>query len=406
MISYESAIEKIKAVSLSIAGAENAKFDELPLLECDQRILSEDLVAKISSPPFTNSAMDGFAFDYEEAISSKSLLIGETIFAKPIDSLPERKKGQCVRIMTGAQAPKWADTVIPVENCQVFEKDGETRVEFLDLPKKGSHLRIEAEDVKMGSVVLKKGSFLDPERIMVAASFGYSELKVVKRPVVGIFTTGDELLIPGEPLKAGTIYNSSRYFLESAFAKIGVPAKKNTLLRDNPKLAKEEIEKFLKSSTKDSPSIVVTTGAVSAGEKDFIPQLAKEMGFEPVFHKVAIKPGKPIFLAKMGDSFWIGLAGNAVSTMVGFHFFLKPLLDACNILPNSAEIEVEIDEDFEKPAHLKCFFRARISNNKAHLYKNQGSARVEASAHANAYVVLPEGISKVLAGTKIKAKLI
>src|SRR5690606_33439441 len=131
-------------------------------------------------------------------------------------------------------------------------------------------------------------------------------------PKVAVFSTGDELKLPGEPLPPGAIYNSSRFFLESSLAKVGL-AGEQALLPDNTDEAQAAIEKFL-ASLADGPGLLLTTGAVSAGAKDFLPSLAQHLGFQEVFHKVAIRPGKPVYFAKKDEVYWLGLPGNAVST--------------------------------------------------------------------------------------------
>lgn len=394
MISYEEALAELVRQRPSVAK------EVLPLGETLGRVLAVDLRAPISSPPFTNSAMDGYAFVHSDVRSGMPLDVLGDVFAQAnaTDASLTYTKGACVRIMTGGVVPIWADTVIAVESTEIAGN----RVIFSNLPDKGSNIRYAGEDAKEGQLVMDAGMRLNPEKIMVAAAFGFKELEVLVAPKVAVISTGDELKLPGEPLPPGAIYNSSRFFLEASLAKIGLPAAAALSLGDDSVEARAQIESFL-VSLDSGPGLLITTGAVSAGSKDFLPALAQALGFAEVFHKVAIRPGKPVYFAKKNDVYWIGLPGNAVSTCVGWHFFVRPLLAAIAGIPEEAKRTVKLKNAVNKPEALRCFYRAEINGKKAWVPEAQGSARLMASVTAEAYVILPEGRGRVPADTELTA---
>lgn len=399
MISYADALALIHGLKLA------PKVARLPLEECEGLRLAEDLVARVASPPHTNSAMDGFALRHEDITAGAHLEILGTILARAVDplALPKAKKGGCVRIMTGGYVPDWCDTVVPVEDSV---PEGDAHVRFTKLPTKGDSIRREGEDLTAGSLVLKAGVRLDAERLMVAAGLGHARLAVELRPRLALLSTGDELVEPGETLAPGAVYNSSKYFLLASAKALGLQATHRTLA-DDPTAAAMAIEALAQN---DDPTIIISTGAVSAGEADFIPRLAERLGFTALMHRVAIRPGKPVFLAQKGRVLWLGLPGNAISTSVGWHFFARPLLATVAGTPPARMKKVRLANDVGKPPHLRCLFRAELSEQpagtKAWVTKRQGSAHLGASITANAYVVLPEGQARLPADTEVEALLI
>ena len=399
MITYAEALKIIDGLKLAFAA------ERLDLTRCNGRLLAEDLVARVPSPPFTNAAMDGFAVRREEALRGE-LTVEGSMYARALrsDEIPDARAGSCIRIMTGALLPAWADTVIPVEQAELLD-DGR-RVRFTAVPDQGASIRRQGEDFAQGALVLKKGARLDPERIMIAAAFGYRELDVLEQPHLQFFATGDELAEPGEPLPPGAIYNSSKYFLLAAAQNLGYTGYQQppqATLTDDVGAAEKSLGE---AADTRSPTILVTTGAVSAGEADFIPRLATRLGFTTLFHKVAIRPGKPVFLARKEQVIWLGLPGNQVSTCVGWHFFARPLLSAVAGLPKAKKATLILQNEVEKPEHLRCFYRAEVSGKKAWVAKRQGSSHLAASTTLESYVELPEGVSRFPAETPVEALIV
>jgi molybdopterin molybdotransferase len=395
MISYSDAQQIIAELRLGLG------TERLPLERCGGRILAEELTAKIPSPPYTNSAMDGFAVRLDD-VRKGPLAIHGTVYARAVEpsDIPPQRAQSCVRIMTGAYLPEWAEAVIPVEQSELLP-DG--RVQFKEPPARGDNIRREGDDLQAGAPLMKAGAVLEPERIMVAAGFGHRELLVQKRPRLCMFSTGDELAEPGTELKPGALYNSSKYFLLAAAQALGLEVTAQPTVPDDEERAAELLRPALDSG---EPTIVITTGAVSAGEADFVPRLGERLGFRALFHKVAIRPGKPVYLAQRGDVLWLGLPGNAISTCIGWHVFAKPLLHAVAGTPPARRERLILANEITKPEQLRCFFRAEVNGKKAWVARKQGSAQLAASIGNTAYVELPEGQTRIPADSRVEALIV
>lgn len=394
MISYAEALEKIQTL-LPIDACTMT-----PLEECLGRVLARDIHALVPSPAFTNSAMDGFAYRHA-SIQQAEVTITRTLYAAPQSAMiTDPGVNHVVRIMTGAPLPPWADTVIPVESCTMVD---DQRVRLDSLPEAGANVRRVGEDMEAGELLVPAGTRLDPERLLIAANFGHGELPTLAQPAVCVISTGDELQDPGSRLEPGAIYNSTRIFLGAALQAMGIKPTKMIQIKDQTDLLKREVQSFLDQTT--GPRLVLTTGAVSAGEKDFIPVVAREMGFAEIFHKVAVRPGKPLLLAKKSnDVLWLGIPGNPVSTATTWHYFIRPLLNHWAKFEHPGKETVQLKQDIKKPLQLRCFYRGIIGNDgKVDIPSKQASAHLRASIQANAYVELPEGRDLIPAGEKLLA---
>lgn len=387
MISYDDARKIISSLHLS---AESVK---IPLHACNGHELAEPVIAVVPSPPFTNSAMDGFAVKHSDLPGP--LTVMSTIFAGKISpsDIPAYKSAHCVRIMTGALLPEWADTVSPVENTETRGQD----VVFVKSPSpSGANIRRQGEDIRAGDRVLSPGMRMTPERVMVAAAMGASEVTVRRLPRLFFVSTGDELRDPGEKLAAGQIYNSSKFFLQAAAVAAGIQGAKHVTVSDKPDEAAAVISDILKE---DGPKIIISTGAVSAGDADFIPDVGRRLDFQPHFHKVAIRPGKPVYLAQRADAVWLGLPGNPISTCAGWYFFALPLLHSLVGVRAPNLYNFKLNNDVRKPEHLRCFFRAEVRDHRAWVPQSQGSGHFASSVNQDAFVILPEGTALIKAET-------
>ncbi len=387
MISYDEAKKIIVSLKLE------APVVELALEQANGHVLAEPLDAAVASPAFTNSAMDGFAGKHKDFAHPMRVLT--TIFATNTDpeKIPAHKPESCVRIMTGAVLPTWADTVIPVENTEVLPNGN---VVVKDIPSIGSNIRTEGEDIPSGSRILNVGMRLTAERMMVAAALGVSKVRVFMKPRLYVISTGNELKQPGESLGPGEIYNSSQYFLRAAAEAAGISDAVYLTVSDDKGAAAEQIRDIL---SKKGAKIIISTGAVSAGVADFIPELGQDLDFQPLFHKVAMRPGKPVYLARRNDAVWLGLPGNPISTCAGWYFFAMPLLQSLVGVRALHLYNFKLNNDVRKPEHLRCFFRAEIRDNRAWVPQSQGSGHFASSVNQDAFVILPEGLSLVKAET-------
>ena len=238
---------------------------------------------------------------------------------------------------------------------------------------------------------------------MVAAALGYDCLKVFERPRLAFLSTGDELTEVGRPLPFGGVYNSSKYFLLNAARELGITHATVTTIPDSLEAAEKFISNFC---TDGRATIIVSTGAVSMGEADFIPTLAAELGFEAHFHRIAIRPGKPAFFATRNNVAWLGLPGNPISTAIGWHILARPLLARWMNCSESHKTRLILKNEVKKPEELRCYFRAEINNGKAWVARRQGSADLAASVTCSAYVELPEGVGRFAPDTPVDAIII
>jgi molybdopterin molybdotransferase len=400
LLSYSDAMAVIEAIpnfSESLGGL------EFPLASCSGGILARDLVAQVPSPAFTNSAMDGIAVKFDD-LGKGPLEVGDVLYAGQGDEASEilYRSGSCIRIMTGAPLPSWADTVVPIEKTQQ-EDDG--KVAILDRIERGANIRHIGEDLPQGAPLLKKGTRLRPEDLMVAAAFGYSSLPLDQGVKVHLVSTGDELVEPGFPLKPGQVYNGSKYFLLAAASELGLRDVSHHTLPDNALMAREYVTSLAQENI---PTLIVSTGAVSAGEADFIPRLAAEMDFAALFHKVAIRPGKPVFLGRRGATLWLGLPGNPISTAVGWHFFARPILAKMGVAVPLNKRSFILRNEVIKPEGLRCFYRAEVSADQRSVWvgRSQGSAHYASTLNMGAYIEFPEGQSRWPANSQVSGILI
>lgn len=402
MISFE------KARELVIKSAKLQPSEKVPLVEALNRVLAEDVKAPHPLPPFTNSAMDGFALlsqDVQGNPPFKLRLIGDepagAVFKKKV------KRGETVRIMTGAPLPRGVDAVIPLEDV---EELGEIIVLSRKV-RKGENVRLAGEDVKEGEVVLEKGTFLNSAQIGLLAALGVSQFNVYKRPRVGILATGEELKGVEEALTPGTIRNSNTYALigqvKSASA---LPVKLGKVGDD----VKKTVE-VLKASLKQC-EVVLTTGGVSMGRYDLVRESFKELGATEVFWKVAQKPAKPLtfFLYENGKlrRYLFGLPGNPGAVMVAFEEYVRPLLYRISgrrvCWPR--EIVARFSHDVRKKKGRLNFLRVKLSFKDGECWVEsvgrQGSGILRTLAHTEALAVIPAEATYLPAGTRVQVHLV
>ncbi|HTP60384.1 MAG TPA: gephyrin-like molybdotransferase Glp [Spirochaetia bacterium] len=276
------------------------------------RVLAHDVHSPLDSPPFSKSAMDGFAVRSDD--DSVSFRVVDMVAAggRPRHALAA---GECARIMTGAMLPPGAGRIIRKE--LVDETDGTIQVLG---PETGDNVIPQGSNLRAGDTVLTP-RVLSPQDIGILAASGFAAVDVVVPPSVSIISTGSEIRTPGETLGPGEIYNSNAPQLAAQLARLGCPSRFLGVVADQPEPLSRSIESALGSS-----ELVLLTGGVSAGDFDFVPRCLAERGAEVLFHGVSVKPGKPTLMARRGARYVFGLPGNPVSTFVIFEIFVKPFL--------------------------------------------------------------------------------
>lgn len=302
-----------EAMSIVLNSAKTLASESAKVIDSIGRILATDVFSEIDLPPFDKSAMDGYA--YNSSDTSEKFKIVETIAAGDIPKI-KLKNGECSKIMTGAILPEGADRVIRVE----YTTETDNLVSFLK-PDEFKHICYKAEDVKKGDKILDKGTLIRFQEISSLSTIGLDEVPVYKQPIVGLITTGSELLKPGQKIEPGKIYDSNCPLIYNKLRSLPVPCIYYGILEDDKKLISEYLSKALSEC-----DVLIFSGGVSMGEFDYIPEVLSQHGIELKFEKVAIKPGKPTVFGVKDNKYLFGLPGNPVSTFTIFEIFVKPLL--------------------------------------------------------------------------------
>ncbi len=374
----------------------------VPLRDALAKVLAKDVLSTINVPAFTNSAMDGYAFRYEDIQenSSTTLSISGVSFAgNPYNG--SVTNGQCIRIMTGAPLPNGADTVIMQE--QVTQEDKHIRLNAM--VNKGQNIRHFGEDLSIGEIALSAGHRLKASDIGLIASLGRSEVSVFKNLRVAFFSTGDELRNIGEPLEAGQIYDSNRYTVYGMLKNFGADIIDMGIIRDNP----QDLRDAFTTATKNA-DVLITTGGVSVGDADYVKQILTEMG-EVNFWKIAMKPGRPLAVGNLEKTLFFGLPGNPVSAMVTFYQFVQPALRQLSGQKkiNNTMLQMKCISALKKRPGRVDFQRGIIFTTEDGSYKvkstgHQGSHILSSMCQANCFIVLEQNSGNIEPNTIVNVQ--
>lgn len=355
------------------------------------RVLARDVVSQVDVPPHDNSAMDGYALKLVDLLAAggegASLAQGQRIAAGQVGVALQ--PGTCARIFTGAPIPAGADAVVMQEHTQPTEAGGQVR--FMQPVTLGQNIRLRGEDIAQGQTVLRAGQHLGPAALGVAASVGRAELDVWARPRVGVLTTGDELVMPGQPLPAGAIYNSNRHTLLALVEAAGAQPVDLGIVPDRLDTTRQALRQAAASC-----DLVITSGGVSVGEEDHLRQAVVAEG-ELAFWALAIKPGKPFVFGGLrrdggGQALYMGLPGNPVASFVTFLLLARPaigwLAGAGWQQPRALSLPAAFH--WPRPDKRREFLRARVNEQgELELFANQGSGVLSSAAWADGLVDVP-----------------
>ena len=364
------------------------EVEEVELAGARARVLARPLVARIDVPRFANSSMDGYALRCADVDApgrhrlrvAQRVAAGETPAAIGL--------GEAARIFTGAPLPDGADTVVIQEQCV---RDGDWV--WLDGPLgRGENVRPRANDIAAGAEVLAAGMRLRPQDMGLAASVGLARLPVYRRLRVAIFSSGDELVQPGEPLGPGAIYNSNRYTLLGLLDALHCESMDIGMVADTPEATREALRRAAGNA-----DLVIGSGGMSVGEEDHVRAALEHTGRLEMW-KVAVKPGKPLAYGRIGDTDFVGLPGNPVSTLVGFCLFVRPfILKRQGILDVSPRpMRVNAAFSWPRPGERREFVRARLREGgdcgyRAEIHPRQGSDVLTSAVWADGLGDIPGG---------------
>lgn len=372
-------------------------YEIVSLPESLGRILAEDLASSIDLPPFNNSAMDGYAFRFEDLVEGKSLtLVGESFAGHPYDG--KCAPNTCVRIMTGAPVPGGYDTVQMQEKVEAQDKNI-----FISAPKaKGANVRYRGEEVTTGTKVLQAGTLIGAAEMGVLATIGASQLRVTRQLKVAFFSTGDELRPIGSELAPGQIYDSNRYSIQGLLSRANVEWIDMGVIKDDP----EAIRQAFRNASANA-DMVITSGGVSVGDADFTKQVLDEEG-QITFWKLAIKPGKPFAFGRIGKAIFCGLPGNPVSSMVTFYKLVWPLIKKMQGLPQSEplQFEAKLTTDIRKlPGRVEyqrgVLTRSADGQLQVAITGSQGSGMLTSMSVANCFIVLSQEQENAKSGSTV-----
>jgi len=402
MINYLDALKHIHQAAKPLGD------ETLALNQAINKVSASAVFSSIEVPSFNNSAMDGFALRASDiqAIPNDNpvelQVVGQIKAGDSMICTKQKIQNTACAIMTGAVLPQDYDAVVRVEDVVQNHTDGHSTIATKKQLKRGDNVRYAGEDFSIGDVIINSGELIKPAQIMALATIGATEVRVKKTPEVSLFCTGDELLENGSPtLSDAKIFNSSGPYISSLLPYFNCQLSRYNAVTDNKNNFINQLKQQLESSS--PPDIILTTGGVSAGNFDFIPCALKELGASIIFHKAAIRPGKPILFAKINNSYVVGLPGNPISTAVGLRFFLYPLLRKLSMMPAEQPFQAALANPVTTNATLRYFYKAAIHTNDSGLLvvdvlSGQESFKVKPLLKANCWAVIKEGRSSYAAG--------
>jgi molybdopterin molybdotransferase len=394
-----------EALSIVLSHCPTLSTEKVYLLDALGRVLAEDVISEEDRPSFDNSAMDGYAVHWEDIKDApvELLVVGE-IPAGAEENF-ELPRGCAVKIFTGAPIPKGATAVVPVEYTEA--KNGKVLIK--EAFKEGANIRRKGEELKAGEIVLQKGTILRHYEIGLLASLNKVQVEVSRRPRVAVLSTGDEIKDLGEPItKPSQIRTSNGYTLMAGISLAGGEPHYLGIVPDEPDKLKKALSQF------EDYDVFITTGGVSAGERDYIKTLVEEVGVKVHFHKVRIKPAKPILFGtyKEGGGLFFGIPGNPVSCAMAFDLIVKPALlkmqSAKDYMPKT--LWAKLKRDFSRrDTERREFVRAVLSLEGQDLVCDYSpklqSHMLTSYVGANCYMIVREGVKELKAGELVEVVL-
>jgi len=383
-----------------------SETETLPLSDALDRILAVSIYSSINVPGHDNSAMDGYALRHKDVNSETQLeLVGQALAGHPFAG--EMQSGQCVRIMTGAIVPAGADTVVMQENTSASEKF----VRINKAPEAGENIRRAGEDIATGTLVFAQGKRIGPVDIGLLASLGVANVCVFRRVKVAVLSTGDELKPLGQPLQPGDIYDSNRPALIALLSRLNVEVIDIGCVADDP----EKISAAFASAIARA-DVVISSGGVSVGDADYTKDVLETLGTIN-FWKVAMKPGKPFAFGSLHKSpstpgsWFFGLPGNPVSTVVTYHQLVVPALRylAGETQQDPIILSVSAQDNLKKQPgradYQRGYLRLQDTGNHVVTTGNQSSGVLSSVAQANCYILLEQERGSVNPGEKVNVIL-
>jgi molybdopterin molybdotransferase len=391
-----------EALGIVLAQARSFGIEEVTLAGAFGRVLVPPILADRDYPPFPRATMDGYAMRYNDVERGiRRFRIAETLLAgsQPIGRI---ESGECYKIMTGAAVPEDADLVIRREDVEEGEKAVAVGVENPDAWRPYLNIARQGEDLRAGQLIIDKPCLCNPAVMGLLAALDYVKLTVAKAPRVGIITTGDEVVGPGMPMSPVQIRDSNIFMLAGALNREGVKPQGILHASDDPSHLRQTLLSFIGVDHKYD--ILVLTGGVSAGDADHVPQVLTELGVRPLFHKIAMRPGKPTWCGVTPEGGMVfALPGNPFSCLVNFALLIAPYIHACRGLERQKPMALPLREARRKRTPLDEFFPVRMEGAPAMLTQMplNSSGDIRLGMQGNALALHPAGSGDLGAGAEV-----
>jgi len=393
-----------KALELIYTNTKQKSLKIVPIEEALGSILAEDIIATYNLPPFDNSAMDGYAVKIED--SDKCVNVTCSVFAGD-DFKGELKHGEAIKIMTGARIPLGTQCIVPIEDVQECEGkvNSEGRESSLGYGVKlpdnliiSKHIRFSGEDIKKGTVLLSRGDRIDAHQITLLASQGISHIKVYKKPRVALFASGNELKMHFEQVTDYQLYNTNTPTLLSRVKELGCEVEFIGTASDTL----EDIQTHIQSAL--DCDFIITSGGVSVGDADFTKEAFGAFGYEILFDKVAIKPGKPTTFGKIGDKIILNLPGNPLAAALNFELFGRSIIYAMSGQKNKYinPITAKMKNDVSLRAGRRTVIPGYFDGEYFTVCQQYAPGMISPLAEANSFIITDDNTSEIQKETHVK----
>lgn len=396
MLEKRTPIPVDEAVKRVLKYSKQGEIEEVSIDESAERFLACDLIADHDVPPFNRSPYDGFAI---RAVDSIHAHLDHPVEFEVIEEIgagfvatKEVQPFQAIRIMTGAKMPAECDAVVMLELTKQYERDGKKYMSIKRPFKPGDNVSFQGEDTKKGTALVEKGTYINPGVQALLATFGYSRVPVSKKPVIGVYATGTELLDVADALVPGKIRNSNSYMICSQIKRSGAIAKYYGSLADDFDTCFHAVKEAI-----EEVDMLITTGGVSVGDFDYLPAIYEKLGAEVLFNKIAMRPGSVTTVAQLNGKLLFGLSGNPSACYVGFELYTRPAIRTMlgSSKPYLQKVQAILRADYPKPNPFTRFVRAHFSFENGTVYVEPSgfnkSNAVSSLARANCLMVLPGG---------------
>jgi len=376
--------------------ATTTRVVEIPLNEAAGYVLAVPVYAPIDTPPFNQSAMDGYAFSFAKWDKySDFTIVGE---GKAGDDVTfEVKPLEAVRIFTGAVLPKGADTVVMQE--KITTQGESIRIHDEQLIK-GCNVRLRASQTKKDETALPENHYLSPSSVSFVAGLGIDKVKVYDYPRVSIIVTGNELIKPGQKRTGGEIYESNSYGLMAALNQIHITPKSVEMVVDDEEKLTEAISRQLDSD------IILLTAGVSVGDYDFVVPALEKCGVQKLFHQIKQKPGKPLYFGKRQNALVFGLPGNPASALTCFYEYVTEVISAFIKRKINRDYILTLADSYTKKPDFNYFLKGKCKGNEVAILNNQESYMMNSFALADCLIELEAGKEYFQKGEKVKVRMI